>query len=335
MGKRFYQSFILCINKTFQKFVSYLDRSYKALTSYASRFINERISNDSLRKVVLLLWSTLDCYAKHKCPVMAAGMSFFGIVTIVPLSLIAISTMGYILGSSETAQEFVYNILLKNFPSSAVELLNEIHLVISSPERSIITGLSFLGLIWSGIRFFNILQSVLNTIWVGAKQDWFLISRAKALLTFTLAGMLFWASFLFKSLLTAIRRLDFIRIYLDKLGWFWHIFEIITPLLTSVIMIFLIYVFVPHAKVKYQAALLGSVFASVSIEVLKLIFSFIIVNFSNYGAVYGSLAGLIIFMSWVYISMQALLFGAELGSQFQRIFFLEEQVLDLAAKHSS
>ncbi len=279
------------------------------------------IKNKYIREIIYILWKTFDSFGQHNCPVMAAGMSFFGIMSLIPMALIGVSGLGYVLGSSETAQKYITDLLSKSFPSSAKEILDQIYIVITSPNRDIINGIGLIGLIWSGTRFFSILQNVLNSIWIGAKQRWFIIARAIAFLIFVASGILFWASLLFRSLISAIRSINIAGISFGNISWFWRIFEILSPLVASIIMIFLVYMFVPHAKVSAWSALIGSGFSAIILEITRWGFSYIVINFTNYGAIYGPLAGLIIFMTWLYISMQVLLLGAELGSQCQSKYF--------------
>jgi membrane protein len=47
-------------------------------------------------------------------------------------------------------------------------------------------------------------------------------------------------------------------------------------------------------------------------------FAFYVANFSNYSATYGSLAGIIVFLLWLWITNLALLFGAELDAEIER-----------------
>jgi membrane protein len=272
-----------------------------------------------LQKLGQLIWGTIVSYNKHNCANMAAGMSFYGLMSLIPLVIVAVSTLGYIIGSSESAQQFVSKILYEYFPVSAKEILNQIDAIITSPERSIINGLSLIGLIWSGMKFFNILQSVLNSIWVGASQRRFLWGNVTVFLIFMAAGFFFWLSFAFNWLLKGINELNLG--ILNNLSIFWLTVKFMIPFITLMIMTFLSYLFIPNAKISIRSALIGSVFTSVFLELYKWAFGAIIVNFGNYGKVYGSLAGIIIFMSWLYMSMSILLIGAELGSQCQRMFF--------------
>jgi membrane protein len=47
-------------------------------------------------------------------------------------------------------------------------------------------------------------------------------------------------------------------------------------------------------------------------------FGFYVANFSDYNKTYGSLAGVIVFLLWLWITNLALLFGAELDAELER-----------------
>jgi membrane protein len=277
------------------------------------------------QKLRQLIWAIIVNYSNHNCSLMAAGMSFYGLMSLIPLVIIGVSSLGYLIGSSENAQQFVSRIISEHFPTSAKEILDQIYSIITSPERSVISVLSLVGLIWAGMGFFNILQSVLNYIWVGASQRRFLWGNVTGFLIFLAAGFLFWLSFAFNWLLKGISELNLS--ILRNLGIFLLIVKFMIPFITLMIMTFLSYLFIPKAKVSIISALIGSVFVAVFLELYKWAFSAIIVNFGNFGKIYGTLAGIIIFMSWLYMSMSILLIGAELGSQCQRIFFNDSRML--------
>nr|MBA3630925.1 YihY/virulence factor BrkB family protein [Actinomycetota bacterium] len=50
----------------------------------------------------------------------------------------------------------------------------------------------------------------------------------------------------------------------------------------------------------------------------SLAFGFYVSQFATYNATYGSLAGVIVFLLWLYISNNALLLGAELNAEIER-----------------
>jgi len=52
--------------------------------------------------------------------------------------------------------------------------------------------------------------------------------------------------------------------------------------------------------------------------VASVAFGFYVANFSSYNKTYGSLAGVIVFLLWLWITNLALLFGAELDAELER-----------------
>ncbi len=67
------------------------------------------------------------------------------------------------------------------------------------------------------------------------------------------------------------------------------------------------------------------------------LFGFYVANFASYDKTYGSLAGVIVFLLWLWITNLALLFGAELDAEFERGRELQagmpaEEVIQLPAR---
>jgi membrane protein len=75
----------------------------------------------------------------------------------------------------------------------------------------------------------------------------------------------------------------------------------------------LIYFFAPAAKQKFTWISPGAVLAFVFWLLFSLLFSFYVGNFGSYSASYGSLAGVIILMLYVYYSAFIMLVGAEMN----------------------
>src|SRR5215218_5732330 len=74
-----------------------------------------------------------------------------------------------------------------------------------------------------------------------------------------------------------------------------------------------IYYFAPAAKQKWRWISPGAVLAFAFWLVFSLAFSYYAGNFSSYNETYGSLAGVIIFMLYVYYSALIMLVGAEMN----------------------
>ena len=62
----------------------------------------------------------------------------------------------------------------------------------------------------------------------------------------------------------------------------------------------------------------GGVIAVVLWIVVSLLFAFYVANFSSYNATYGSIAAVIVFLVWLWLTNLAILFGAELNAELER-----------------
>jgi membrane protein len=249
---------------------------------------------------------------------MAAGMSFFALLSLIPIMILVVSFLSYLFGSSEKIQQFVSKLLSENFPGSVEEILEQIEIIVTSPKRALANWLSFLGLMWTGMRFFGMLHRVLNNVWAGASHRKFFWSRFVEFITLISAGLLFWAFFAFYSLTATIVKLDITLggTTLIELHRFWLALGFIIPSVASAIILFLVYLLVPNVSVSPRAALIGATFATFLLQLVRLVFNLIVLEVDTFGRVYGPLAGVIMFMSWLYLSMIILLLGAELGSEF-------------------
>jgi membrane protein len=88
------------------------------------------------------------------------------------------------------------------------------------------------------------------------------------------------------------------------------------PLLVSILTFTIFYWIVPNTHVPVIVALAGGSFAGALWEIAKYGFSYYATHFANYSAVYGSLAGVILLLVWIYYSAIVVIMGAEVASVY-------------------
>ncbi len=79
-----------------------------------------------------------------------------------------------------------------------------------------------------------------------------------------------------------------------------------------------LYRFAPDHSARWRWISPGTLLASAGWILLSLGFSVYAANFGNYGKAYGSLATVVVLLTWVYLSAYLLLFGAELNAELER-----------------
>lgn len=94
--------------------------------------------------------------------------------------------------------------------------------------------------------------------------------------------------------------------------WAW--LRIPVAIVLLMLAVALVYYFFPNVDQPLQFVSPGSVIAVLLWVLASIGFSIYIANFANYNATYGSLAGVIVFLLYIYISSAVLLLGAEVNA---------------------
>jgi membrane protein len=99
----------------------------------------------------------------------------------------------------------------------------------------------------------------------------------------------------------------------------WNIAKWPVLLGVVVLIVALLYYATPNVKQpKFRWISIGAIVAILTWVVASALFGFYVANFASYNKTYGSLAGVIVFLLWLWITNLALLFGAELDAELER-----------------
>jgi len=266
-------------------------------------------------------WLLREAYGRfhaHGCATMAAATSFYTLVSLVPMALLAISVFGHILGAREV-QERMVALVQQASPGSSGALVAAIRVIASKESRWFVNLVGLCGLLWSGMGLLGSLSAFLTRPWAEeAVKRTFVGQKLVALMATAAAGVLFFLSVASASLFSSLSR------YRDALGALAHSLlrldlpaNLVVSLLVSLVMFFLLYRFLPAARVWPRAALLGAVSGAVLWHITRSLFGLLVTRSARYGHIYGPLAGVVVFMLWIYYSAMVLFFCAEIAAVYQ------------------
>jgi membrane protein len=284
--------------------------------------LTSSVSYSILKRKLLLYkeWmkqTLLHSFYKDNCALMAAAISFYAILSVIPLFLLFISVSGFVMDSSTRAFDAVTDLLLKAFPASTSAVFKIISDLI---QRKTVFGLIGLaGLTWAASRIFSAVENSMNIVWKVEKGRAYWHSKFISLLLVPIAVLIMFSSLAFTAFYTVAKNFEIplIGFKMSEAAFVSKLFAVVLPMALGLLLFFLIYKIIPHRKVTTKAALLGAIYASGFWELAKFLFDVYIRNYANFQKIYGSFGTIVVMFFWIYYSSFILLIGAEVGSNYE------------------
>jgi membrane protein len=248
--------------------------------------------------------------------ITAAAIAYFALFSLFPITLLSISIASFSLGPS-IDQQFIIRRLEFIAPAMGQLLGQNIDDIIEA--RGPITGVALVGLIWSASTIFYTFTHTLKGIW-GVKQRRAVWKRRGVAILFVLIFVgpaLFLASFA-GSMVAHLRTLLPAPIILMGGG-----ISLVLAILLDVAFFMVLYMILPHGSSTWREILPGAMGAGLLWELAKKAFlSFVSTYISVSNLIYGSVAAIIAFLAWAYLSGLIFLFGVYLSVAY---FQLKQQ----------
>ena len=247
------------------------------------KFLNKRAQNDMILRV-------------------ASSLSYTSLIAIVPLCVIMVSIFSFFPvfeNIKEPIKEFLASILV---PTAETEFS---HYFAEIPDiAGKVTAVGIAGLAITSILMLATIENSLNFI--------FKVSRPRRITTkitlywtvITLGPILFATAFSMRGYLYTLQQFMPENLIDNK------ILLDLTPSFITLILLMLIYIFVPNKKVSLKSAFVGGIVAVFIFSFLRKLFTFIILKSATYRILYGALAIIPIFLVWVYLAWAVVIFGA-------------------------
>jgi len=258
-------------------------------------------------------------FYRDNAALLAAAISFYAILSFIPLVLVLISVSSFVVRSSDEAALELFTLLSSTFPSATSQAFDLLSGVIGKRHLFGIVGI--IALAWSASRIFNVAESAMNIIWKPEKLRPYWKSRLLtiSLVPFSIVIVVFSFSWTTLNSIAKQTTLPLLQTRLSETFLFTGIFPFLFPVLLSFLLFFSIYKILPSHKPSVWACLVGAAFASLVWEAFKLLFDLYIKEYADMNKIYGSLGGIVVLILWVYYSAYILIVGAEVGANYERL----------------
>lgn len=267
-----------------------------------------------------VLRKTVREFSDDQCTDEAAALTYYAVLAIFPAALALTSILGLV-GEADRAVRTILDVLQPLVSDSTLEAVEP---VLTGMTQSQSAGLTFvlglLGALWSASVYVGAFGRALNRIYEIDEGRPFWKLRPLQIVITLMAVVL--SALVLLMLIVSGPLAESIG---DTMGLgsaavtAWSIAK--WPVLGVVVMLIvaLLYYSTPNVKQpKFKWISVGAAIAILIWVLASVAFAFYVANFSSYDKTYGSIAGVIVALLWLWITNLSLLLGAEIDSELER-----------------
>ena len=286
-----------------------------------------------------VLRKTAHEFTDDQCTDLAAALTYYAVLAIFPAALALVSLLG-VFGQASNSVDKVLEILS---PLVSGEMLGTVEpalrQIASSESAGFALVVGVLAALWSASGYVGAFGRAMNRVYEIEEGRPFYKLRP-TMLALTLVAVLLMAVALLMLIVSGplARSIGGVIGLGDAAVTTWEIAKWPLLLMLVVVIVGLLYYVTPNVQQpKFRWMSLGAFVAIIGWAVASFAFSFYVANFGSYNKTYGSLAGVIVALLFLWITNLALLFGAELDAEIERGRQLQagmaaEEELQLPAK---
>ncbi|MEO7102424.1 MAG: YihY/virulence factor BrkB family protein [Gemmatimonadaceae bacterium] len=253
---------------------------------------------------------------------LAGGISFNILLAIIPFLLLFATSLTYLLNESTLAATNEIVALVNRFlPDATSDSVTPVIVRIISARGTV--GLyAAIGFIWFSTRLFGSLRSILNAIF-DIEIDRGIIDGKLYDVKVTVVSSLIFVVYTALSAYLAIASsrgvevLEAIGLREDVMGGVEYTLGRIVAFIFIAALFYGLYKYLPYKKMRWQTALLASLFTGVMFEIAKFAFAYYVTSFKPGSLYTGTIAALVIVVLWVYYASMVFILGGEVAQVYE------------------
>ena len=247
----------------------------------------------------------------------ASSIAYYALLSLFPFFLLALAILASVT-NNETERASVLDFVFRYFPRQFDFVNTQLKAMQEAGVRLGIFG--SLLMVWAAMGVFSAITSAVNHAWGVEKQPSYLKHKMMAFVMLVAASLL---------LLVALLLVSAINV--AEARWFAVILTRVPALLVLqgwalksastvifIVLVGLIFYFVPNAAVRFRDVWVGAILTGLLWRIALAGFSRYVRDLHHF-SVHGSIAAVVVFLVWVYISAVILLYGVEVTAAYARL----------------
>jgi membrane protein len=248
----------------------------------------------------------------------AASIAYYALLSLFPFFLVAFSVLGAVsAGAGERAA--ILDFVFHYFPRQLEFVTAQLDALAGSRVQLGVLG-SIL-VVWAAMGVFGAVTSGVNYAWGVPRPHGYFKHKAVSFLMLVAAGILLIIALLIVSAVQLVRARWFAAVPANMPGLLvlqGLVFRY-ASLVLFVAVVGLIYYFVTNTKVRFRDVWVGAIVTGLLWQGALAAFSWYVRDLSRYRLIHGSIAAVVVFLIWVYLSSAILLLGAEISGAYSRL----------------
>lgn len=248
----------------------------------------------------------------------AAAIAYYALLSLFPFLLLVISMLGSVT-ANEADRLAVLTFVFRYFPTQLDFVSTQLDAFRQARVQVGVAG--SVALIWASLGVFGAITSAVNEAWGVDKQRSFLKHRMVSFLMLVAAGGVMIVALVLVGFIEVVQARWFGGM-VARFQWMQAAQTLTFRYSANLLLIFavgLVFYFVPNAKTRFRDVSVGAVLTGILWRLAFDGFAWYIGTNSRMTMIHGSIAAVVVFLLWIYVSSVILIYGVEFTASYARL----------------
>jgi len=248
----------------------------------------------------------------------AASIAYYALLSLFPFLLLVISLLGSITADEED-RIAVLTFVFDYFPTQ-FEFVNT-QLEAFRRTRLQLGVAGGLALIWASLGVFGAITTAVNEAWGVERQRSFLKHRLVSFMMLVASGGVLMLALITVSAIE-VAQASWFGVMLARFEWLGALRSFAFSYGATILLILavgLLYYFIPNAKTRFRDVWVGAIFTGVLWRAAFAGFTWYVGRSGQLSLIHGSIAAVVVFLLWIYVSSVILMYGVEFTAAYARL----------------
>ena len=270
-----------------------------------------------IRLTALAIWRGVTGIYHSNDLTFASSIAYYSLLSLFPFFLLVLAILASVT-DNDVDRASVLSFVLRYFPRQFEFVNTQLDAMQSAGVRLGIFGSVLM--VWAAMGVFGAITSAVNHAWGVEKQPSFLKHKLMSFIMLVTASLLLLVALLLVSAINLAEARWFAVIMTRAPGLLvlqgWAVKSASTTIF--IVLVGLIFYFVPNAAVRFRDVWVGAVLTGLLWRIALAGFSRYVRDLNRF-SVHGSIAAVVVFLVWIYISAVILLYGVEVTAAYARL----------------